>query len=317
MLKNKKIIFILTSLIIAVSAAVLLANFSDTVSLSADVQNTEGQITSIQLIGGQIITPIVTADDLGFLAPGESPSFRVESDISLEGSSTSFQVTPSSEGCSSSEGNLADEAPSLEEDQETEAQMHAVAQAGIFSDLDSGHWSYRFVVDLYNREVLDGYPDKTFRPNNPINRAELTKIAAAAFADYLKQPSGIKYFSDVHGYDWFAPFIYKLGLSGYSDSTFRPAGSATRAEALAALLTAGDIDLADCPDSNFRDVKNTDWFAPFANCALAKKIIQGYEIKPPSGVAADSVYEFRPHQLITRAEVSAMASSLLTFKESN
>ena len=46
----------------------------------------------------------------------------------------------------------------------------------IFSDVDKDDWFYKAVVDSIQYGWIHGYPDGTFRPNNPITRAEVTAI---------------------------------------------------------------------------------------------------------------------------------------------
>ena len=46
----------------------------------------------------------------------------------------------------------------------------------IFSDVDEDDWFYKAVVDSIQYGWIHGYGDGTFRPNNPITRAEVTAI---------------------------------------------------------------------------------------------------------------------------------------------
>lgn len=47
-----------------------------------------------------------------------------------------------------------------------------------FNDVPSGHWAYGFVEAAASRGVLGGYPDGTFRPDNLVTRAQLSKMLA-------------------------------------------------------------------------------------------------------------------------------------------
>jgi len=44
-----------------------------------------------------------------------------------------------------------------------------------FSDIE-GHWAQRYIVSAFNNGWVAGYPDGTFRPDNPITRAETVTI---------------------------------------------------------------------------------------------------------------------------------------------
>lgn len=46
----------------------------------------------------------------------------------------------------------------------------------IFPDVDADDWFYDYVVGSIQYGWIHGYPDGTFRPNNPITRAEVTAI---------------------------------------------------------------------------------------------------------------------------------------------
>ncbi len=45
-----------------------------------------------------------------------------------------------------------------------------------FSDVEASRWSYQDIETAYNWGVVDGYADKTFKPENSINRAEIAKL---------------------------------------------------------------------------------------------------------------------------------------------
>lgn len=46
-----------------------------------------------------------------------------------------------------------------------------VPPASLITDIDN-HWASESIYALVNLEILSGYPDKTFKPNNSITRAE-------------------------------------------------------------------------------------------------------------------------------------------------
>lgn len=99
----------------------------------------------------------------------------------------------------------------------------------------------RLVIAAVRQGIIEGYPDGTLRPNNPINRAEALKILLlTAHADRILaelDPGNLPAatFPDVPSNSWFAEHVTKgqaLGLiEGYPDGTFRPEQPITRAEA--------------------------------------------------------------------------------------
>ncbi len=50
------------------------------------------------------------------------------------------------------------------------------ANGTIFSDVSSSHWAYLDIDSVYNKGLINGYPDGTFRPESPITRAETSAI---------------------------------------------------------------------------------------------------------------------------------------------
>lgn len=52
----------------------------------------------------------------------------------------------------------------------------AFAASMTFSDVPESVWYYDSVSSLYDRGIVEGYTDNTYRPDNPINRAEMAVI---------------------------------------------------------------------------------------------------------------------------------------------
>lgn len=46
----------------------------------------------------------------------------------------------------------------------------------IFTDIDHTHWAYDEVIALANSGLIEGYPDKTYKPENNITRAEVMTV---------------------------------------------------------------------------------------------------------------------------------------------
>lgn len=107
------------------------------------------------------------------------------------------------------------------------------ASTNQYSDVADSDWCNVAISTLSNMGVLKGYADGTFRPSEPVTRAQFAAIAAR-FSDAVTQGSAT--FSDVPETYWAAKEIAKaeqLGwIKGYSDGTFRPGKTITRAEAI-------------------------------------------------------------------------------------
>ena len=106
------------------------------------------------------------------------------------------------------------------------------AGTGGFSDVSLGDWYAPYVAFAQKYGIASGYPDGTFRPEQPVSRAELVKLLSAFFP----QMAGTVSFPDVpadHGAADVISFAAGQGwVSGYPDGTFQPARSISRAEAV-------------------------------------------------------------------------------------
>jgi hypothetical protein len=104
-----------------------------------------------------------------------------------------------------------------------------------FSDI-SGHWAEEWIEDLFDEGFTSGFPDGTYRPDNPVTRAEMAVFLKKAIhgSAYTSPPlDGSHPFSDIAGH-WAEAWIEDLfdeGItSGFPDGTYRPENTATRAE---------------------------------------------------------------------------------------
>ena len=102
-----------------------------------------------------------------------------------------------------------------------------------FPDVLAYDWFCDSVMKLSKKDIIKGYPDGTFKPNQSITRAEFAAIAS----NYSKNPKAAdETFSDVPMNHWAKDAIAKVKaegwISGYPDGTFKPDAPITRAEAV-------------------------------------------------------------------------------------
>lgn len=103
-----------------------------------------------------------------------------------------------------------------------------------FKDIVVKDWYLPYLRVALEKKIIGGYPDKTFRPQKEINRAEGLKIIISLFdQEGLKNP-GEHGFSDVKKNDWFHTFFAyaqnKNLLSPNKDGLAHPELALTRAE---------------------------------------------------------------------------------------
>jgi beta-mannanase len=169
-----------------------------------------------------------------------------------------------------------------------------VAQA--FGDIDAQNWAYDFVQFLVGEGALSGYADSSFRPNNPLTRAQFAKMLVSGMGWPLVQPAQAT-FNDVPATNWAFPYVETAAqrgvLAGYQDHTFRPNNSVTRAQLTKAIVNARGWTLLAPPDASFSDVDTTNWAFPFVETAVDIPVLAGY---------ADG--SFHPNAAATRAQVA-------------
>lgn len=131
------------------------------------------------------------------------------------------------------------------------------AQSVPFPDMQNTWYRYTEAVDaLVERGIISGYPDGTFRPDDPINRAELLKIVFKG--NTITTPER-RCFSDVNPDTWYAPYICtakRRGIvDGYPDGTYKPEQTVNFAEAIKIILRAYGREITE--------PQRGDWFAPY------------------------------------------------------
>lgn len=102
-----------------------------------------------------------------------------------------------------------------------------------FVDVPTDHPFYQYIESAYLREIISGYSDGTFRPGTSVTRSQVTKMLALAGGWQLINPT-VPTFRDVQPDYWAYTYIetaYVRGIvSGYSDGTYRPGVTVSRAQ---------------------------------------------------------------------------------------
>jgi hypothetical protein len=160
----------------------------------------------------------------------------------------------------------------------------------VLTDI-SNHWAKGSIEYLIKGGTIVGYPDNTFKPDNPITRAEFTALLVKTFD--LTADSG-KVFEDTSGH-WAKNYISTAAaygiILGYNDKGFGPDDVITREQMVVMITRAAH--LSDVSDTlQFTDSDHiSSWAREAISSVTAQQIITGY---------TDNT--FRPGNLATRAE---------------
>ena len=105
--------------------------------------------------------------------------------------------------------------------------------SSTFNDVPKGYWAANYIGYMQQFGIITGYSDGSFRPDAPVTRAEFAAIASR----FEKLTEGSKSFTDVPDTYWAARYINFAAtrgwVTGYSDGTFKPENTITRAEVAA------------------------------------------------------------------------------------
>lgn len=110
----------------------------------------------------------------------------------------------------------------------------------FFTDVPQNYWARPYIQALAAEGIIAGYPDGSYRPENPMDRDEFAAVVSQAFnKDKMREiPSG-SFFKDVSADYWAETPIqeaYETGFMGAdSGELFRPQQNIPRIVALASL----------------------------------------------------------------------------------
>ncbi len=135
----------------------------------------------------------------------------------------------------------------------------------FFSDLNSESLVGQAAANLREADVISGYPDGTFQPDRPVNRAELAKFLLLAKGRNVDIKHNNGRFPDVKEGEWYVRYVIdaaELGIiNGYPSGNFKPAQTVNTAEFLKMLVKT--FDLPENLPQDFADVDSSTWFAPY------------------------------------------------------
>ena len=181
------------------------------------------------------------------------------------------------------------------------AHIPALAAPPSFSDV-SGHWAQAAILRWSEAGVINGYPDGTFRPNNPVRRGELAAIINNLM-HFPSVPADAELFSDTKG-KWYAEQVNSLALQGaYLETHGEAKGDEvlTREEAAVMIFNSFPI----------RSPINKPLFSDYSDISPAnrEKVRFLYNADFISGFPDGS---FRPKDSITRAQALTIINNMIT-----
>ncbi len=180
--------------------------------------------------------------------------------------------------------------------------MPVMADSVKLSDI-AGNPYENTLNDWVNKGYAKGNPDGTFRPNDPVTRAEFMALVNRSFT---KTEAGEAVFSDVTPSDWFYNDVAKAVKAGYVIGAYgkiNPQGNITRQEFAVVVTRLGKMDVkADVAVLNaLTDVASIpEWSRAAISTGLSSKLFEGFVTT-----------EFKPAQNLTRLEAVVILDKLI------
>jgi len=171
-----------------------------------------------------------------------------------------------------------------------------------FVDLEN-HWARIPIERLVRENIVNGFPDGTFRPSQSVTREEFIKMLVQAKGYNLVGTTTV--FHDVGYNHWSRAYIEtalenKILIASEIGSYFHPASPITREDMAVYLARAQEL----IPNASYLNFRDNNAIQPYKKgligAVVSAQIINGY----PDGT-------FRPSRTLDRAEAAQVISRIL------
>jgi uncharacterized surface protein with fasciclin (FAS1) repeats len=173
-----------------------------------------------------------------------------------------------------------------------------------FSDVEAGYWAQPFIQALAAKNIITGFPNGAFRPEQPVQRAEFAAMIQKAFnQNPVRQLKGTG-FTDVPPDYWATAAIeeaYETGfMGGLSGGFFQPGQNVSKVQAIVALANglnlAADSSLPNVISNAYLDAEAVPAYATDEVVAATQSnVVVNYP----------NIKQLNPLRSLTRAEAAA------------
>ncbi|AFY32790.1 DUF1565 domain-containing protein [Calothrix sp. PCC 7507] len=168
----------------------------------------------------------------------------------------------------------------------------------------ANHWAAAFIKELVKQGIVSGFPDRTFKPDATMTRAQYAALVVKAFSPSSNR-AAVK-FKDVPADFWASKVIQQayqgLFLSGFPDGTFAPNKNIQRVQVIVSLVNGLGLSADSTTTVKFDDqAKIPDYAKDEVAKAIDKRIIVNYP----------NPKQLNPTRDATRAEVVALVYQAL------
>ena len=175
--------------------------------------------------------------------------------------------------------------------------------AATFTDVD-GHWAESSIERWTEEEVVNGYEDNTFKPENNVTRAEFVAMIVRMLQP--TETADLAAYNDVDADAWYYDAMSKAVamelVEGYSNNTLKPTANITRQEAMVILNRV--LELAASKEASVEKFSDAKDIADWAEDAILAFVENGYVNGYEDGTV-------QPKALITRAEAAKLLNKAI------
>ena len=178
----------------------------------------------------------------------------------------------------------------------------------MFPDVSNNHWAACDIDKLAMNDVVVGYPNGLFKPNQNISRAEFATMLVKGFNLDCDLDNQVL-FSDVPKNNWANAAIAKAVdedlLKGYPNKQFKPQNPVTRVEALTSIAKGMTCDIDKCKaDEILSQYADGNKVPGWARIPVAKSLQNGALKDSPTPNM------ILPNKDATRADVASMMQTV-------
>lgn len=186
-----------------------------------------------------------------------------------------------------------------------QAQMQADSpQFPSFGDVPTTYWAYDYIEGLAKLNIITGFGNGSFRPDEPVTRAQFAAIIRQAF---ITNPASAQQFADVPANYWAAQPISAARssgfLSGYPGNLFKPGQNIPRTQAFVSL--ANGLKYASNNPQRLTAYTDSNEIPAYARSAVAAADEAGIVVHYPFSD------KLEPNRNATRADVAAFVYQAL------
>lgn len=177
-----------------------------------------------------------------------------------------------------------------------------------FADTDR-HWAREAIEQIASQGIASGKSDRQFHPNDPLTRAEFTKMLVETAGLEMKAPSQF-HFTDANSKHWANKWIETAlhdGLIKTDDPLFYPDKPITREEMMMMLVRA--LKLSSDADATVDDLQELNAFQDVDKISAEAKESAAIAVK--TGLLSGSGGYIKPQGLATRAEAAVFLTRLM------